>query len=266
MALPPSTVADYAIPAILASTQPTTGGVTFGAGGYLLVSDPAGLLHYNKWHPWTVFASVKTYSYPPSYSATGGYRAGIIWTTASYGPYGGYEAWIDENGRMRVRIMSDFVRGDYLGVVGMTNIVDDQRHTVAFSYDGSTTSGGIKLYIDGKPERSSMEPGSAWQLRGDLTGNEHGYTIGNQLGGHGSLDWSQGFMWPGTIYSVIQDGLLHSPGYIAKFAPSTSTEMPAPSDPGTSFAIELTERAGSVAHDATGHGFNATLVGSVFWQ
>ncbi len=74
---------------------------------------------------------------------------------ASGPPYPGYELWIDTSGHLRVRLINN-QPSNYLDVTGATNVVDGKKHFVAASYDGSSTAAGVKMYVDGVPETTTI--------------------------------------------------------------------------------------------------------------
>lgn len=71
-------------------------------------------------------------------------------------PWYGHEAFFLTNGKIRVRIMSNWAgvpaTTNLIEVDGSTNCLDGNWHTVGVTYDGSGFAAGVKMYVDGVAE------------------------------------------------------------------------------------------------------------------
>ena len=232
-------------------------GLAFPTRSYVAPLDTNNSLKYSKTQPWYAYAIARADAYPVGLAATGNYHAGIIWTNSAGNPNGGYEGWIDGDGKLRVRIMSNFGGGDYLGVIGTTSIIDGVTHEIEYFYDGSGSTTGIKIALDGVFETLTKEPGSANTLTGDIIANAAPYTVGNQLiGAGGSSEWQQAFMWPGRLDCFVQEKAARTtPFATGKFTPPPVTAGV------TELYYLFNEGTGTTVADLSGNNRTGTLSG-----
>lgn len=210
------------------------------------VSLRANELAYQADQPWTVMAAVELDALPPN-------GASIIFTNVTNGPtYSGYEFVIDQSGQLLVRIISDFSAGNYIGVYGLTNLADGQWHIVSATYDGSSTTAGVKIYEDGK--LLSMAS-AAHTLSGSIIDGSQVFSIGNQ---ENHLNYTMN----GAIDDFWLADKVYSPTWIAQH--SSVGNFPTP-DSNTVLDYDFDEGEGTIAHDSSDDGFDGTLSSSSMW-
>ena len=203
------------------------------------------VLDYERTQPWTVFAAIQLYNNPNSVGQ-------VIFSNvpASGPPYPGYELWIDTSGHLRVRLINN-QPSNYLDVSGTTNVVDGKKHFVSASYDGSSTAAGVKMYVDGVPETTTI---LADVLSASIIGTGQGMILGAQQGPIFELS--------GTLGHFQIDNVARSAAYIAAHA--TPASLP-PIDANTALSLALTDGSGTTAADASGNGHNGTLTSANMW-
>ena len=107
--------------------------------------------------------------------------AAVIFTNVNAAPYPGYELWIDSTGHLRVRIISNFSTGNYIDVESSIVVTDGKWHDVAYSYDGSSSASGVKIYVDGHQDTHTTTLVNS--LTGSIVSPTHGpLIIGNAAG------------------------------------------------------------------------------------
>lgn len=202
------------------------------------------VLEYERTQPWTVMVAIKLFTKCPA----GG--ASVIFSNVpATGPnYPGYELWVDQNGKLRVRIISSIVN-NYIGLIGNTNVVDSTWHFVAATYDGSSKAAGVKIYLDGVPQTLSVESDT---LTASIVASGQSIIIGNQAGRSITFQ-ARGYIDEFSISDVVR-----SAAYIA--AHSTPSSLP-PIDANTQLYCRFDEGVGNTAYDSSGNVFNAVFSG-----
>lgn len=180
-------------------------------------------------------------------------NAGVFFTNVTVAPWTGWEFWIDPNGALRVRMMGGWdgsstgAGSGLLGVVGTTNICDNQWHVLAFTYDGSGAAAGVTMYIDGAVETASVESDG-------LVTSTAGTGVGNMIVAN---QYRTDFGLQGWMDSVVLSNTQRSGGYVAAHA-SAGTAVP-PVDGSTILSYSFDEGSGSSTVDASGNGNNGTM-------
>jgi hypothetical protein len=253
----PSALADgvrQSIDAYEAAAFPSTGfstpysgtsGVEFDFGQLI---NCGNVLAYERTASWTVFAAVQLYYFPPNSS-----QASVIYTNVpgSGTAFPGHEIWIDNNGKLRVRIMSDIGANNYIGVIGTTRVIDGRKHMIAYSYDGSSTAAGIKVYVDGAPETTTIEHDA---LTGSIIGAGQSLIVGSQQN-------DPDFTLTGTLAHFQVDAVARSAATIAAYHDGA---IP-PVDASTDLCLLLNAGSGATAADTSGHARNGTLTTATMW-
>ena len=207
------------------------------------------VLAYERTASWTVFAAIQLF-YLPNITAT------VIYTNvpASGAPFG-HEIWIDNVGKLRVRLMGnwDGVAGHsgLAGVIGTTNVIDGKKHMIAYSYNGSSTIAGIKVYIDGVLETTTLEGDN---LTTTMIGGTQNLIVASQAG-------QPGFNIMGTLSHFQIDNVVRSPSYIASIVGGA---IP-PVDANTDICLALNAGSGTTAADTSGHSRSGTLTTANMW-
>jgi len=72
----------------------------------------------------------------------------------------GYEFWVGQTGyawtgRLTFALMSDYGTNNYLHARGDIVVADGNWHHVAVTYDGSSSTSGVKFYVDGKQDTTT---------------------------------------------------------------------------------------------------------------
>jgi hypothetical protein len=129
------------------------------------------VLAYDKNRPWTIMAGINVAHNPT--------EAAVIFTNVNAVPYPGYELWIDPSGHLRVRIISNFLTGNFIDVQGSVVVTDGKWHEVAASYNGSSLASGVKIYVAGVLDTATKILNNS--LTGSIVSSTHGpLIVGNQ--------------------------------------------------------------------------------------
>jgi Concanavalin A-like lectin/glucanases superfamily len=226
-----------------------TSSVQFGYGEQIVCGD---VLNYERTASWTAYAAVQLYNTPGS-------GAALIYTNVPTGnaAFPGHEFWVDGAGlggvgQLRVRIMHDIGGGNYIDVRGSTLIVDGRKHMIAYSYDGSSTAAGVKIYVDGVLETMTALSNT---LTGSIVAGGQNLVIGNQQG-------IPNFNLRGTIDHFQIDNIAQTGAYIATYI---NGAVPPVAAGHTDIRFTLNEGAGATANDGSGNSRNGALTTSTMW-
>ncbi len=203
------------------------------------------ILQYERTQAWTAIAAVK--SFAPSSVAS------IIFTNATNSAaYPGYEAFVNPNCQLHVRIISDIASNNYIGKYGSTRLCDGAWHTVAASYDGSSTAAGMLLYVDGVIESSTTVERDT--LSASIIAGTQTMMVGSQAN---HLDfWMRGAIDEFSLHNVVRDAT-----YIATNTPGS---IPLP-DSSVVLYYHFDNNTGTTATDSSAGGHNGTLSASGMW-
>lgn len=225
-------------------------GVSFGPDEYISAGN---IFQYGNNQSWSMATQIQINAPPPGPTPPslpeGG--ADVIFGNTNGWPYTGYEMWIDDSGHLRVRIMSNFISGNYIDVEGTTDIADDKMHFIGGTYDGSPKAAGVHLYVDGKLEQTSI-------LSDTLTGSSVSngpMIIGNQLNG-----WQDQFELRGDMFNFSISDIARSASYFQM----TNANDP-PKDSFTQLAYNFSNGSGLTVSDLSGHNNNGTLSSATMW-
>lgn len=215
------------------------GSLLFGSGDTVNLGS---VLDYEKTQPWTVMVAVRV-------TGKAG-LASVIFSNVKDSPYPGYEFWITPAGKLSVRLIND-INSSYVGVVGTTDIADSSWHMVAASYDGSATAAGVKIFIDGVEETTSVESDN---LTGSIISATHGpFIIGNQN------DLESTFNLIGQLDEFSLSNIVRAPSWIAQY--SKADALP-PTDGNTVLNLHFDEGKDSTASDSSSSSYNGTITGA----
>ena len=223
--------------------------VAFSANDYISAGD---VLQYDSGQSWSASAVLKIDTLPPAYAANlpeGG--ANLVFGNTNGAPYRGYEAWVDDEGRLRVRIMESFMDGKYIDVAGTTDIVDGRWLAIGVTYDGSSSAHGVKLFING-----TVEPVQV--IKDTLSGSSASdgpMIIGNQLNGWEDQFQLRGQMAAFAISDQVRDAAYFNPNDAAFNILDSHTQL----------AYSFGKGSGLVAEDLSGHSNNGVLSGASMW-
>jgi len=229
-------------------------GVSFlpkdSSNGVNVSAGPQSALQWERTQAWTAIGYVKIAAAPAAAGAE------IIFTTCNQGQtaendgvsqnYRGYELWVNDTGKLQVRIISTYAT-NYIGVTGSTVVTDGAQHLVAATYDGSSTVGGVKLYVDGNLETNTTEANT---LSATIINNQ-AFWVGNQKG------------WPYTLGGQLKSFSLHNVVRNQAWVQAYTTAG-ASRDANTVLAYEFGEGSGRTVADVSGSGFNG-FVGGATW-
>ncbi len=235
-----------AAPAAVAAVPQSIG---FDTNQYLTLGNK---LQYDSSQAWSVGTQIEVGAPAPGPTAglpDGG--ASLIFGNTNGDPYQGYELWIDDGGDLRVRIMSDFETGHYIDVAGVTNVADGKMHFIGATYDGSSSAGGVKLYVDGVQQQTQTISDT---LNGSSASNGP-MIIGNQLNG-----WQNQFQMRGDMFNFALSNVARGAAYFQAASPMATM------DSQTKVALNFASGSGLVASDLSGNSNNATLSSTAQWQ
>jgi hypothetical protein len=204
-------------------------------------------LQWERTQAWTCIAFITVAAAP---AASG---AAIIFTTCNQvvsstevdPGFRGYEFWINDQGKLQVRIISDYVGSNYIGVIGSTVVTNGVRCQVAASYDGSSTAAGVKLYVNGVLETNTVESDT---LSSTIV-NSQPFYIGNQRG------------WPYSLGGSLDQFSL-SKVVRNQAAIRTYTSAGSALDANTVLAYNFSEQSGKVTSDLSSNGFVGAMNGA----
>lgn len=206
------------------------------------------ILQYEYTQPWTTFVAAQVRSQP----RTGGAMMLFANVTAPANPaFPGYEFWIDDHCRLRVRVINN-VSTHFAGAIGTTQVCDLTKHVFGATYDGSGTAAGIKMYIDGNPETTSVEADTLGGLTIIATGQL--FLIGNQQG--------QAFHFAGTMNVFRQDNIVRNAAYM--LAHNTASSL-LTGDVNTALLLPINTGSGTTITDTSGNGHNGTISSATMW-
>lgn len=146
------------------------------------------------------------------------------------GSYTGWEFHVgDRAGLLNVWLINQY-GSNYIEVYGGTPILDENWHHVCFSYDGSGTAAGVRIYVDGQDDTSEA---GADTLTGTMVATKAELNLGSRQNGanhtwQGNL--SEISLWktvltPLQITAIYQDGI-HPPMTFAASANEVFAGMP----------------------------------------
>jgi hypothetical protein len=146
------------------------------------------------------------------------------------GTYTGWEFHAgDRAGALNVWIINQF-GPKYIAVYGASQVLDDNWHHVAMSYDGSGTAAGVRIYVDGQDDTADT---TADSLAGTIVAANAELCLGTRQSGanhnwKGSL--SEVSLWKSVltqaqILGIFQNGV-HPPVAFAASAPETFAGLP----------------------------------------
>ena len=209
-------------------------------------------LQWERTQAWTAICKIKIAKGPTSV----GPGAAIIFTTCNLGQgngntYPGYEFWIEYKSAnvwvLRVRIISNYGGPNYIGVIGTINVCDGKWHTVAASYDGSSTAAGVKLYVDGAVDAQTTESDT---LTTTIV-NKEPFWIGNQR------DWT--YSLGGTLAEFMLSNVVRSQAWIQAYDRAKASV-----DSSTVLAYDFSEGQGKIVKDLSSNGFNGSVCSAVW--
>jgi hypothetical protein len=209
-------------------------------------------LQWERTQAWTAICKIKIAKGPTSV----GPGAAIIFTTCNQGTgagntYTGYEFWIEYKAAnvwvLRVRIISNYGGPNYIGVIGTINVCDGKWHTVAASYDGSSTAAGVKLYVDGVVDAQTTESDT---LTTTIV-NKEPLWIGNQR------DWT--YSLGGALAEFMLSNVVRTQAWIQKYDRAKASV-----DSSTVLAYDFSEGRGKIVKDLSSNGFDGSVCSAVW--
>jgi hypothetical protein len=218
--------------------------VSFGYNQYL---NAGAILPYERTQAWSCIAGIRCPLKPGA-----GFASLIFGKCNSGVPFRGYELWINDAGKLQVRIISNFGSKLYLGVSGSTVVTDDTRHVVGATYDGSGRASGVKLYVDGSPELLTVERDT---LGANTTVSRDDFIVGNQLGGY-----ADGFYLKGIMDMIQMSDMVRNATYYRTYASARP-----PVDGSHTLAYDFTEDSGESVADRSRNGYVGSLSHPNMW-
>jgi hypothetical protein len=212
----------------------------FSPGKKITLSNTS--LDFEKTQPWTVMSAVRT-------NRQGSTQ--MIFSNVKDSPFPGYEFWINPSNHLHVRIINN-ISNNYIGVQGTTTVTDNNWHFVTATYDGSGTAAGVKIYLDGVAETTTVESDT---LTGSIVGPGP-FVIGNQT------DWESTFYLGGALDEFSLSNIVRSPSYISQY--SVPSSLP-PVDANTLLNYHFDEGSGLTTTDASATNRTATLNDALIW-
>jgi hypothetical protein len=225
-----------------------TSGMEFGWGEGVSFGD---VLDYERTDSWTDYAVFQLYADP------GANAASVIVTNSNNPPFAGHELIILPGGNLSVRLIRNFGSGgNYIQVTTTTTWIDGVKHRAAYTYDGSSTAAGVKIYVDGALQTVTIDHDS---LTDSLVAAGQNLTLGGQAGVA-----SVSFL--GGLYFFQSDNTVRSGAYIAaNFA--SGSQMPPNDASHTEMRVLFSEGTGTTVNDtgAVGNAFVGTATSASMW-
>jgi hypothetical protein len=230
----------------VAITSVTNPAVNISSGQEI---NAGSVLAYDRSQPFTVMAQLDVAQNPTQVAVIASNLVG------SGSAHPGYQIFIDPTGHLRVRLVSNYSTGNDIEVQSSIVVTDGKWHDVAYSYDGSGSASGIKLYEDGKQDTATTV------IANSLTGSIVSSTpapliIGNQAGYESSYDLH------GSLEQFSISNVVRSAAYIAEYSSPSSV---APVDAHTALDYHFNQNTGTIVDDHSSNGYNATLSSSAMW-
>ena len=173
-------------------------------------------------------------------------------------PFAGYELFIGNTINpdtcfAHVRVISNFVSNIYLGVIGSKNVCDGAWHYISATYDGSSTPGGVALYVD-----CVLDPAPTTEKNGlnaTIVGGTQTLQVGSQNG-------NSAFTVRGELGFYSLSNIARSSGY--ETTNCNATNLPAV-DANTVLQYNFQNDTGTTVTDQSASGFNGTLTSTSQW-
>ena len=203
------------------------------------------VLAFERTESWTVYCAVQMWLFPDV--------AAVIYTNvpnSTDNSYPGHEYFIDTIGRMRVRIIHNIGANNYISVIGTTNLIDGKKHMLTYTYDGSSTAAGVKIYVDGVPEVPTIESDA---LSNTIIGSGQNLYIGNQQ--------ATALYLAGTFSFFQVDTIAQNQTTIAQYV--NGAIPPVTAD--TAICFLMDEGTGTTLNDTSGNGHNGTIQDASMW-
>lgn len=214
------------------------------------------VLTYEYTQPWTFIVAACLLNAPQSgISGVSGIFATNVPNPAN-SAFPGYEFWVNGNGNPHVRIINN-IGSHFIGVYAPTNVADGLWHVFAASYDGSGLAAGVRIYIDGVLQTTTIEKDTLGGNSIISTDGAHpnNYLIGNQTG--------VSFGFAGAIGLFRQFNVVKPPSFIQQF--KINNLIPAV-DGSCVLAPKLNEGGSSTTTaDLSASGLTGTLNSSSCW-
>jgi hypothetical protein len=227
-----------------------SGAVTFAPSQYVTAGN---VLQYDSNQAWSATAEAEFNGPAPGVGPNlpqGG--AGLVFGNTNGAPYQGYEEWEDDNGDLRVRIMSNFLAGDYIDVATNSPVTYGKMQFIGATYDGSGKAAGVSIYVDGQKAQTHV-------LSDSLSGSSASsgpMIVGNQLNG-----WESQFNLQGMMAEFSLSDVARPASYYAAATQQGAFAI----DAATQLAYGFAEGAGLTTKDLSGHGNSGTLSSTTMW-
>ena len=138
-----------------------------------------GRLEYDRNQPWTIDIVLRDPVFNPE---------PVLVLHRSYGTdvgYNGLELLV-AGGRVEARVVRDWP-GNAIGVRSRESIPRDQWARVTWTYDGSSSPEGMKLYLDGRPLGTEVTAGRVWKSISQPTHGDGMAALGQRFRDRGFL-------------------------------------------------------------------------------
>ena len=132
-----------------------------------------GRLGYDRCDAWTIDMVIRD---------TVGNPAPVVLLHRSFGTdvgYNGLELLLAD-GHLEARIVRDWP-GNAIGVRSLSRIPREQWARVTWTYDGSSSTGGLRLYLDGAPLKTEVMADKIWKSVATRTHGDGTATIGQRF-------------------------------------------------------------------------------------
>lgn len=205
-------------------------------------------LKFQRTQAWSMFCAINKRIKP------GAAGAAVIFSNVTNGdPFTGYEVYVNDAGGLQVRIISSVSGNNWLGVVGSIDVVNGAMHAIAVTYDGSSTPGGIKMYVDGVLDAS---PTTEHNTLSSSTTGAADFIIGNQIGVENAY-FFDGLIDQFTMHDVARDATYVSAHAAASTLPTTGANIV--------LSYPMDAGSGTTIADASGNGYDGTITSATQW-
>ncbi len=115
-----------------------------GGNDYVSFGD---ILDFERTDPFSIVAEIKT--------SQDGTQMEIVSKCRDSSPWDGYQLYVDgtrAGDPLEFALISDVAPSNYILVEGSTDMNDGAWHHVIITYDGSSSAGGVAIYVDGQAD------------------------------------------------------------------------------------------------------------------
>lgn len=211
--------------------------------------DLGNVLEWERTQAWSVsWSIIMTKQRPTNHAIVNG-------NVATAAAFPGWETFVNSDGTPHVRLINN-IASNYLGVKtdGAYKICDGSPHIVTITYDGSSTPGGVKFYVDGVLLTNSTEANT---LSASIIEAGNDMWVLNQKN-YATTFWGENIkLLRLQVADVVRD---------ATWAGTYTTDASWPTpDADCVLDLNFAERSGTTTNDNSASNYDGTLSNASLW-